>query len=103
MQSVPSGSDVGLNAMGDQPGETSPETFTLSPGPEVFPDFFMRFIMSAHNTSREKRTEVVCDRGAEGSRVCPVCQGRTLIEIRGKLQCERCHTICETCCEGGRG
>ncbi|MFG0265504.1 MAG: hypothetical protein ACF8AM_10185 [Rhodopirellula sp. JB055] len=34
--------------------------------------------------------------------VCPVCLGRTLIEIRGKLQCERCHTICETCCEGGR-
>ncbi len=33
---------------------------------------------------------------------CPVCGGR-LIEIRGKLQCSRCHTICETCCEGGRG
>ena len=33
---------------------------------------------------------------------CPVCQGQ-LIEIRGKLQCSRCHTICETCCEGGRG
>ena len=31
---------------------------------------------------------------------CPACGGR-LIEIRGKLQCERCHTICETCCEGG--
>jgi hypothetical protein len=41
--------------------------------------------------------------GAEGSRVCPVCRGQTLIEIRGKLQCARCHTICETCCEGGRG
>jgi hypothetical protein len=26
-----------------------------------------------------------------------------LIEIRGKLQCSACHTICETCCEGGRG
>ncbi len=34
--------------------------------------------------------------------VCPVCEGRTLLEIRGKLQCQRCHTICETCCEGGR-
>ena len=34
--------------------------------------------------------------------VCPVCGGR-LIEIRGKLQCSACHTICETCCEGGRG
>jgi hypothetical protein len=33
---------------------------------------------------------------------CPVCGGR-LIEIRGKLQCARCRTICETCCEGGRG
>jgi len=34
--------------------------------------------------------------------VCPVCGGE-LIEIRAKLQCARCHTICETCCEGGRG
>lgn len=35
-------------------------------------------------------------------RVCPVCGGQ-LIEIRAKLQCARCHTILETCCEGGRG
>ena len=34
------------------------------------------------------------------SRVCPVCGG-PLIEIRAKLQCHRCHTIVETCCEGG--
>jgi len=40
--------------------------------------------------------------GADGNRVCPVCQATALIEIRGKLQCSRCHTICETCCEGGR-
>jgi len=33
---------------------------------------------------------------------CPVCGG-TLIDIRAKLQCSRCHRICETCCEGGRG
>ncbi|RLS33902.1 MAG: hypothetical protein DWH79_06175 [Planctomycetota bacterium] len=33
---------------------------------------------------------------------CPVCGGR-LIEIRAKFHCERCHRICETCCEGGRG
>ena len=32
---------------------------------------------------------------------CPAC-GRQLIEIRAKLQCSRCHTICETCCEGAR-
>jgi hypothetical protein len=33
--------------------------------------------------------------------ICPVCGGETM-EIRGKAQCRRCHTICETCCEGGR-
>ncbi len=33
--------------------------------------------------------------------ICPVCGGETF-EIRGKAQCRRCHTICETCCEGGR-
>ncbi|MFM7250982.1 MAG: hypothetical protein ACKO5R_13865 [Planctomycetaceae bacterium] len=33
---------------------------------------------------------------------CPVCGGR-LIEIRAKFQCQQCHRICETCCEGGRG
>jgi len=32
----------------------------------------------------------------------PVCGGK-LIEIRVKLQYSCCHTICETCCEGGRG
>lgn len=31
---------------------------------------------------------------------CPVCGGR-LLEIRGKLECRACHTIVETCCEGG--
>lgn len=36
------------------------------------------------------------------NRACPVCGG-VLIDIRHKLQCQRCHTICETCCEGGRG
>ncbi|MDX2035835.1 MAG: hypothetical protein SFX72_04230 [Isosphaeraceae bacterium] len=33
---------------------------------------------------------------------CPVCGG-PLVEIRAKLLCARCRTICETCCEGGRG
>ena len=33
---------------------------------------------------------------------CPVCGGH-LVSIRAKLQCSRCHTICETCCEGGPG
>jgi hypothetical protein len=37
-----------------------------------------------------------------GPPACPVCGG-TLVEQRGKLVCRRCHTICETCCEGGRG
>ena len=33
---------------------------------------------------------------------CPICRGE-FIEIRAKLQCSNCHTICETCCEGSRG
>jgi len=33
---------------------------------------------------------------------CPACGG-VLVEIKQKLQCSQCHTICETCCEGGRG
>ena len=37
-----------------------------------------------------------CDRPA-----CPVCDGR-VIELRGKLVCLRCHTIVETCCDGGK-
>ena len=32
---------------------------------------------------------------------CPVCGGH-LIEIRQKLQCSQCRTICETCCEGDK-
>ena len=36
------------------------------------------------------------------TRACPVCGG-SLYEIRHKLHCQRCHTIVETCCEGGRG
>gem|GEM_PF-3213467 len=36
------------------------------------------------------------------SPACPACGG-PLMEIRHKLQCVQCHTICETCCEGGRG
>lgn len=43
-----------------------------------------------------------CNRGAMGPPLCPVCNAYALIEIRGKLQCSRCHYICETCCEGGR-
>jgi hypothetical protein len=37
-----------------------------------------------------------------GVACCPVCGGK-LIEIRAKFHCSRCHRICETCCEGGRG
>jgi hypothetical protein len=37
-----------------------------------------------------------------GRPACPACGG-PLAEIRAKLVCARCHTICETCCEGGRG
>lgn len=42
------------------------------------------------------------DPGPPAQTACPACGGR-LVEVRGKLQCSRCRTICETCCEGGRG
>lgn len=49
------------------------------------------------NVTSEDQTERSACRPA-----CPVCGG-ALFEIRAKLQCTQCHTICETCCEGGRG
>ena len=33
--------------------------------------------------------------------VCPVCDGR-IVPMRGKLICERCRAIVETCCDGGK-
>lgn len=54
-------------------------------------------------TADEPSSQCASPGGAAGTGVCPVCRGVTLIEIRGKLQCSRCHVICETCCEGGRG
>jgi hypothetical protein len=38
--------------------------------------------------------------GANGEPCCPICGG-PLMEIRAKKHCQRCHAICETCCEGG--
>ena len=49
-----------------------------------------------------ERIEVAEPRSETCRPACPACGG-TLIEIRHKLQCSQCHTICETCCEGGRG
>lgn len=43
-----------------------------------------------------------CRSGQPERAACPACGGR-LVEIRAKLVCERCRTICETCCEGGPG
>jgi hypothetical protein len=54
--------------------------------------------VSADQHPKRETTENNC---GTSTRVCPVCRGQ-LIEIRGKLQCSQCHTICETCCEGGR-
>lgn len=33
---------------------------------------------------------------------CPVCGG-SLMDVKQKMVCRRCHTVVETCCEGGRG
>ncbi|MDZ4849900.1 MAG: hypothetical protein SGI77_11425 [Pirellulaceae bacterium] len=60
------------------------------------------------NTQHQQdRSGIVSEKQVENSDkkcrpACPVCGG-SLIEIRAKLQCSKCHTICETCCEGGRG
>ena len=50
----------------------------------------------------ENRTETAEQQLKTCRLACPVCGGM-LVEIRHKLQCGQCHTICETCCEGGRG
>lgn len=47
-------------------------------------------------------TDAERDEGGAVRPACPACGG-PLVEIRAKLQCSRCHTICETCCEGGPG
>ncbi|WP_157609873.1 hypothetical protein [Roseimaritima ulvae] len=53
----------------------------------------------SHNS--EQRPPNQCPTTAENP-ACPVCGGK-LVDIRAKLQCSKCHRICETCCEGGRG
>ena len=53
-------------------------------------------------TSDDPKTPQV-DTSQEPRRpACPVCGGRR-VETRQQLPCDRCHAICETCCEGGRG
>lgn len=94
----------------DQLGSTL--RWELSRGGDKFPHVYGSIPMNAviEATEIDDSLQLVEDvarvsetgSGASGNGVCPVCLGRTLIEIRGKLQCERCHTICETCCEGGR-
>jgi len=60
-----------------------------------------------HQPTIPTPSELTPDRSAseeprEATPACPVCGGH-LVEIRAKLECVRCHTIYETCCEGGRG
>jgi len=64
--------------------------------------FFARTRRVTRPAEIPSETSQVCAAGGPSRPACPVCGGR-LIEIRGKLQCAACHTICETCCEGGRG
>ena len=59
-------------------------------------------IMDLPKTPASERQEQTRESYLSSSPSCPVCGGR-LVELRGKLVCSRCHTICETCCEGGRG
>ncbi len=57
----------------------------------------------AENNSRENTDDAKTKKSEKSCQpACPVCGG-TLIDIRAKLQCSKCHRICESCCEGGRG
>lgn len=59
--------------------------------------------MDSETDRTAKPAELRDESGACPTRpACPACGG-ALVEIRAKLQCSRCHTICETCCEGGPG
>lgn len=57
---------------------------------------------TTQNCGDDKPERAVDERSTTCLPACPVCGG-ILIEIRAKRQCSRCHTICETCCEGGPG
>ena len=50
-----------------------------------------------------ERAEKERDERPPNRPACPVCGQGPLVEQRGKLICSKCRTICETCCEGGRG
>jgi hypothetical protein len=60
--------------------------------------------MPPHAGDRPKPIQIPSppDEAQPSRPACPVCGG-SLVEERGKLVCRRCRTICETCCEGGRG
>ncbi len=51
--------------------------------------------------TKKETTEPQGSQCSTGLGACPVCGG-SLKEMRTKLVCSRCHTICETCCDGGR-
>jgi hypothetical protein len=55
-----------------------------------------------HSPAQHPAAEATAPDARPPQPACPACGGR-LQEIRGKLVCSQCHTICETCCEGGRG
>jgi hypothetical protein len=57
---------------------------------------------AGRGTAAGPEDERPAEGAASASPSCPACGGR-LIEIRAKLVCSRCRTICETCCEGGPG
>ncbi|MBB76393.1 MAG: hypothetical protein CMJ75_17950 [Planctomycetaceae bacterium] len=62
-------------------------------------------VAAAHRTTHLHKPHTLSERAESPSHpnapACAVC-GARLIEIRAKLQCVRCRTICETCCEGAR-
>lgn len=83
--------------MSDQPTTQSENKFSVCQGEGKPP--------IPRETMSEVDSALELDGGGAGvgtgvEPCCPICGG-PLMEIRAKKHCQRCHAICETCCEGG--
>lgn len=59
--------------------------------------------INRHDDQSISSREAIADGPRPLARACPACGSSRLQDIRAKLVCMHCHTIIETCCEGGRG
>jgi hypothetical protein len=66
--------------------------------PETMPEF-ESMLVDGDIVTTVKQTptgRIIHCRGVIG---CPACDCRTFQHIRGKLHCNKCHRILETCCD----